>query len=422
MTTDAGSGGDGVRLPAGTRIVDVRTVLLTGPFSDDPWMLRSRRRRDAAFVEIQTADGVVGVGETYLGYFFPEAVPLAVDYLKPILLNAESLDVRQLVNWMRLCAGYWARVGLGAAAIAGIEAALWDLAGRLHGASVLELLGGTRHERLLAYASAGPSILPAEDFEQKVTSYLTYGYRAFKVGTGFQSFDDAPPPAPGSPDQIAGVEAEKLRMLRSWVGPDVEILLDGHMGHCDESQRWTAEVAATVLRAVEPFRPFFFEEPLPYTDLEGYRALRGGTEVPVAGGEQLTTSQEFATFLESQAFAIGQPDASWLGIADFCAVATMFEEQGRAIAPHAAGAGASIMQNLHAAFACPNVAIVELPTIPGPLHREIWGDSFHFEDGWLSPPTGAGLGVQLSEQVKRTFGFVPGAEEFSSVPGKVFRD
>ncbi len=422
MTDATDSTPGGVCLPPGTRIVDVRTVLLTGPFSDDPWLLRSRRRRSAAFVEIQTADGVVGVGETYLGYFFPEAVPLVVDYVKPILLDAQSLDIRDLVGWMRLCAGYWARVGLGPAAIAGIEAALWDLAGKLHGASVLELLGGARHQHLLAYASAGPSIWPAEDFEEKVTSYLTRGYRAFKVGAGYEAVGDATPPAPGDPDEIAGVEAEKVRMLRSWVGPDVRILLDGHMGHCDESERWTPEVAAAVLSAVAPFRPFFFEEPLPYTDLEGYHALQGGTDVPVAGGEQLTTSQEFATFLDAGAFAIAQPDASWLGIGDFCAVARMFESKRLEIAPHAAGAGASIMQNLHAAFACSNVTIVELPTIPGPLHREIWGDSFQFKDGLLLPPAGPGLGVRLDAQVKRHFAFVPGAEEFSSVPGKVFRD
>jgi L-alanine-DL-glutamate epimerase-like enolase superfamily enzyme len=242
------------------------------------------------------------------------------------------------------------------------------------------------------------------------------------VGAGYEAVGDAPPPAPKDPDEIARVEAEKVRMLRSLVGPQVEILLDGHMGHCDESQRWTAEVAAAVLQAVAPSRPFFFEEPLPYTDLDGYQTLHGGTTVPVAGGEQLTTSQEFSTFLNVGAFAIAQPDASWLGIEDFCAVAKMFESKGLAIAPHAAGAGASIMQNLHAGFACPNVTIFELPTIPGPLHREIWGDAFQFKNGLLLPPAGPGLGIQLDAQVKRHFPFVAGAEEFSSVPGKIFRD
>jgi L-alanine-DL-glutamate epimerase-like enolase superfamily enzyme len=366
---------------------------------------------------------VVGVGETYLGYFFPEAVPLVVDYLKPILLEAGSRDIGRIVQWMRQCAAYWARVGLGATVIAGIEAALWDLAGKLEGASVLELLGGARYERVLAYASAGPSLWPLETLRQKVTSYLVHGYRAFKISSGYETLNgEESPPQPQSAQEIAEIEAEKLRALRAWVGPDVEILLDGHMGHRDETDRWTAEEASAVLRALAPFRPFFVEEPLPYTDLPGYQAVTGTSPVPVAGGEQLTTSEEFTSFLNAGAFSVAQPDASWLGIAGFVEVARLCAQRGLGVAPHAAGAGASIMQNLHTAFACPNVQIVELPTLPGPLHQEIWGDAFRFQDGMLLPPGGPGFGVRLDAQVKRHYQFVPGAEEFSSVPGKPFFD
>ncbi|WP_367115221.1 enolase C-terminal domain-like protein [Actinophytocola sp.] len=89
--------------------------------------------------------------------------------------------------------------------------------------------------------------------------------------------------------------------------------------------------------------------------------------------------------------------------------------------PHAWGAGGAVMQNVHAAFAAPNTAVVELPPDPGPLHTEIWGDSLRFHDGTLAPPDTPGLGVTLSERVKETYPFVPGAEEFSSVPGKMMR-
>jgi L-alanine-DL-glutamate epimerase-like enolase superfamily enzyme len=90
------------------RLNDVRTVLLTGPCTDDPWLSVFKQRRSAAFVEVATDSGVVGVGETYAGYFFPESVPLVVEYLKPILLAAEEfepggLDVRRLTARMRTC-------------------------------------------------------------------------------------------------------------------------------------------------------------------------------------------------------------------------------------------------------------------------------------------------------------------------------
>lgn len=86
------------RLPLGARIREVRTALLTGPFLADSWFLRQRLRRDAAFIEIETESGVVGVGETYLGYFFPESVPPVVDYLKEILLEPRLDDITQLVH------------------------------------------------------------------------------------------------------------------------------------------------------------------------------------------------------------------------------------------------------------------------------------------------------------------------------------
>ena len=91
------------------RIADVQTVLLTGPCTDDPWLSAFKKLRSAAFIEIHTDAGVVGVGETYAGYFFPESVPLIVDYVRPILTAAATvddpadLDVEELARRMRMC-------------------------------------------------------------------------------------------------------------------------------------------------------------------------------------------------------------------------------------------------------------------------------------------------------------------------------
>src|SRR5690606_3993430 len=74
------------------RITDVRTVLLTGPCTNDPYLSESRRLRSAAFVEVHTDGGIVGLGETYAGYFCPECVPAIVEFFKPILVG-QSFDV-----------------------------------------------------------------------------------------------------------------------------------------------------------------------------------------------------------------------------------------------------------------------------------------------------------------------------------------
>jgi len=69
------------------KIVDVRTILLTGPSTNDPYIQEARKRRSAAFIEIITDARHVGIGETYAGYFCPEAVPAIVEFFKPILIG-----------------------------------------------------------------------------------------------------------------------------------------------------------------------------------------------------------------------------------------------------------------------------------------------------------------------------------------------
>src|SRR6186713_3006050 len=117
------------------KIIDVRTTLLTGPSTNDPFLREARKLRSAAFIEIMT-DGPTGIGETYAGYFFPEAVPAVVDFFRPILIGQPVEDIAELWRRMYHCGNYWGRVGLGPAVMSGIEAALWDLRGKSEGVPV----------------------------------------------------------------------------------------------------------------------------------------------------------------------------------------------------------------------------------------------------------------------------------------------
>ena len=104
-------------------------------------------------------------------------------------------------------------------------------------------------------------------------------------------------------------------------------------------------------------------------------------------------------------------------------VAGMLAQHGAGVAPHAWGAGASQMQNIHCGFACPNTRIIESAPAYGPLHYELIGDSFRLQDGYLlPPPEKPGLGIELTEATIQKFQFIPGSGEFNSVPGKVLID
>lgn len=404
------------------KITDVRTVLLTGPCTNDPFLSEGRKHRSAAFIEIHTDVGVVGIGESYNGYRCAELYPAAVEYFAPILRGKNVDNVPQLWQWMYQCEHFWCRSGFGIGVINGIEAALWDLKGKLENKPVYELLGGLKHDSLLAYATGGPSNYPKERLAAKIDHYLSLGFRGFKLGTGalttkgYEQSLDAREAAP--------FEADKLKFVRDRYGSKVTVCLDGHMGNRPAGEgEWDVDTAAAVCKAVEPFDLFFFEEPLHYDNVNGYAELCKRTEVSIAGGECLTGIPEWRTFIEKDCFDIGQPDASYSGGLKLCVdVAQMLAERGRKIATHAWGAGGSFMQNIHVGFACPNTTILEIAPDYGPLHSEMIGDSFQMRDGRVLPPTKPGLGITLTEQVKQRWPFIPGSGEFNDVPGKVLRD
>jgi L-alanine-DL-glutamate epimerase-like enolase superfamily enzyme len=402
------------------RITDVRTVLLTGPSTADPYF--GRERRSAAFVELLTDTDLTGLGETYAGYFIPEAVPPIVDFYRPALVGQEPTDVAVLTEGLFHTGRYWARNGLGFAVITALEAALWDLRGRAEGVPVHALLGGSRHDSLLGYATGGGSVYPLPRLFDKIDFYLGLGFRAFKIGTGGFTLEGEQI-AHRDPGPAAEFEAHKLAAVRDHVGSGVHVLLDGHQDNDLESRGWELPTARAVVEAVEPYGLFLFEEPLPYHDPLAYGALRGATSVPIAGGETLVGLQEWTTFAAVDAFDIAQPDAAFCGgIVEFQRIAALFEARGRRVATHSWGAGGGLMQNLHAAFATPNMAICEIPPAFGPLHKEVVGDSFVMRDGQVLRPDTPGLGISLPQSLRDRYPFVPGSGEFNPVPGKPLTD
>jgi len=246
------------------KITDLKTVLLTGPCTNDRFLAEARKRRSAAFIEIHTDTELIGLGETYAGYFCPELVPEIVKFFQPILLGQNVDNIAELWKRMYQCENFWCRVGVGTAVLSGIEAALWDLKGKMAGLPVYELLGGRKHDSLLCYATGGPSNYPQAKLAEKIDYYLSLGFRAFKLGAGSYSAVDGPY-LPLSPTEAANFEGDKMRFVRAHAGKEVKVMLDGHMGNNPEG-RWDVGTAQAVMRAVEPYDLFFFEEPLHYTD------------------------------------------------------------------------------------------------------------------------------------------------------------
>lgn len=397
-------------------ILDVKTVLLTGPCTNDLYLSVARHRRSAAFIEIVTDAGIVGVGETYAGYFIPEVVPNIVEFFKPILIGQELDQIDRLWQRMYHCGNFWCRVGLGLSVLNGIEAALWDALGKAKGVPVYELLGGTTHESLPCYATGGPSNGPFERLDEQIDYYLSLGFKAIKIGAGWHHPNGAYE-IPNAPNSAADLEGSKVAHLRERYGKDLAIMLDGHMGN-SPTHTWDLPTAHAVMDVVSPYDLLFFEEPLHYCDVDGYAELCRLSSTPIAAGECLTGVSEWRSFIGS--CHIGQPDASFTGgLSQVMQVARMLAACDKQIATHAWGAGGSLMQNIHCGFAADNCLILEVPPAFGPLHQELIGDSFQMRSGHVLPPQTPGLGTELTDAVKSRFAFVPGSGEFNSVPGKV---
>jgi L-alanine-DL-glutamate epimerase-like enolase superfamily enzyme len=403
------------------KITDVRTVLLTGPLTNDASLTTVRKLRSASLIEIVTDTEHVGIGETYSGYHAPELVPPIVDFFKPILvgLTEADLDPSDLWRQMYTCGNFWARIGLGVNVLAGIEGALWDLLGKLRGQPVHALIAPTVHEKLLCYATGGTSPYPWEHLKRKLEAYREAGFHVTKVATGWRHTDNNEAFWSDDPQAWIDLECEKLEFVRSTFGSDLRLALDAHMSNDGAAygHAWDADIASSVLQALEVYELVFFEEPLHYNDKRGYSQLCAATRVPVAGGECLTTVQEFADYADLQALDIAQPDAAYIGIGPFVDTAALFAARGQKVATHAWSAGVGVMQNIHAAFACPNTVILENPPLAGPLHTELYADGYRFQDGYILPPQAPGLGVRLTDKIKNKYPFVPGSGEWNVVPG-----
>jgi L-alanine-DL-glutamate epimerase-like enolase superfamily enzyme len=321
---------------------------------------------------------------------------------------------------MYRCGKFWCRVGLGTSVLNGIDAALWDLKGKMLGLPVYELLGGLKHQKLLGYATGGPSNYPKDRLAEKIDYYQALGFSAVKLGAGAYSRDEGWSLALDAAE-AADFEADKLEFVRNHAGRNLRVMLDAHMDN-RPAGGWDLESAKAVTRALEPYDLFFLEEPLPYTDPWGYAELAKATSVPIAGGECLTAAYEWRVFTEGDCFDIGQPDASFTGgLGEFMKVAAMLDSRGRGIATHAWGAGGSFMQNIHCGFAAPNTRILEIAPDYAGLHSEVIDGSFVMKDGYVFPPEKPGLGIVHTDEIKNRYPFIEGSGEFNSVPGKILR-
>jgi galactonate dehydratase len=328
-------------------------------------------------IKLTASDGTIGWGETY-GIVAPQAVVAIVyDVLAPLLVGREPRDVPAL--WDELYAlmrvrGHWS--GFFTDALAGIDIALWDLAGKLAGRSVCDLLGGRRRVRIPAYASG----LPRATLDERVTlarELVAQGFRGVKFAAAV-SHD--------------GVVAE-MRALRDALGPDVDIMVDLHW-------KYSATEAITLIRALEPYRPYFAEAPCAPEDIDAEADVAANVAVAIAGGEEWSTIHQARPRFTRHCVSIVQPEAAHTGLSQFMAIGRLAAEQGVRLIPHATiGVGIFHAASLHGASSLPDVAYHEHQHSVFDVNLRFLHTRMRCAGGFLEPPEGPGLGVEPAPEL-----------------------
>lgn len=328
----------------------------------------------SVLVRIETQAGVVGWGETY-GLVAPGAVAAIInDLLAGFTIGREPSDPSavydDLYDLMRV-RGYTG--GFYVDALAAIDIALWDIAGRQAGRSVADLLGGVRHAAIPAYVSGLPERTRTER-AALAQSWQTRGFNAFKFATPVA--DEGP--------------AAELESLRAALGPEARIAADLHWAH-------TAEEALALIAEMEPHGLWFAEAPVRTEDIAALETVSKGTAVPIAVGEEWRTVYDMIHRIERCRIAIVQPEMGHKGITNFMRIGRLAAQHGIEVIPHATiGAGIFLAASLQASATLSALTGHEFQhSIFEPNRRLLTGD-MDCAAGAYSLPGGPGLGVEPS--------------------------
>jgi len=341
------------------------------------------------FLKIETDEGVVGWGEPVVEGR-AHTVAAAVDELADHLVGTDPLRIED--HWQVMTKGAFYRGGpILSSAIAGVDQALWDIAGKVRGAPIHELLGGPVRERQRVYTwIAGDE---PGDVAEGARERLEQGLTAVKMN------------AAGRLGQLATVREidemlDRVAAVREVMGDDGGVAVDFH-------GRVTPASAREMCRLLEPLRPMFVEEPVVPELTADLGRICASTTIPIATGERLYSRWDFREVLGS-GIAVAQPDLSHAGgISECRRIATMAEAYGVSVAPHCPLGPIALAACLQLDFATANTLIQEMSW---GIHYNVGGDIldyvvdpsvFAITDGHVARPTGPGLGIEINEAAVR---------------------
>lgn len=367
------------------KITELKTIVIDNPRvhpGGSRWL----------FIQLMTDEGIIGLGErpTALASNIAPQISLFHALAEEFLIGQNPFDIEKL--WQRV---YGARHDFRhpslfyTPALSAIEIACWDIVGKATNQPIYNLLGGKYHDKLPAYA-----YMPTEGIWENPEKAGDIAIKLVREGNAACKLDPFMPlyPLPRDiPLKDLNHAAKIFRCIRDAVGDELEIGIGTH-------GQFTTAGAIRCASILEEFRPFWFEEPVPPENVDEMARVAAHTSIPIASGERLVTKYEFTELLEKQAAQIIQLDVAQCGgILESKKIAAIADAHYAMIAPHMYVGPIAAAAAIQLDTCSSNFLIQEFNV--NDLHSEILIEPIKFENGFITPPTGPGLGVELDPKV-----------------------
>jgi L-alanine-DL-glutamate epimerase-like enolase superfamily enzyme len=324
--------------------------------------------REFVTVEMMTDAGLDGVGITFFGAALTKALKEAVDALGALVVGEDPMRVEKVVAKMRAAGSGAGPGGIYTLAMSPLDTAMWDIKAKAMGVSVSQLVGGYR-DRAPVYASGALLRQHGLDYLEKAGPRLVeMGFRQMKTQMGSE-------PTPSA-------SAERIRVLREAVGPDIDIM-------CDINQLWSANQAIDVGKRVEQYNLYWLEDVVAADDFQGLAKVADNLTTPIAAGEYVYGITPHRQLIEHRSVDIVMIDLARVGgITQWLKVAGMAEAFNMPVVSHLVPE-----IQVHLISAIPNGLTVEY----FPWTNRFWQEMPKMEDGMIVVPDRPGLGLAFDQ-------------------------
>jgi mannonate dehydratase len=407
----------------------------TGPVKirDIHTILTAPNKIRLVVVKVETTEpGLVGWG---CATFTQRAlvVETAIEkYLRPFLVGRDVDEIEDI--WQSTyVSSYWRNGPVLFNAMSGVDIALWDIKGKRAGMPLYQLLGGKVRKGADCYFHASGSSF--QEVEENARAAMQQGFRHVRIqvatpgyagygarsgvaptaGPGMSGVTGAPSDAVGPTNPQAIWESGPyVRMLpklfehmRTKLGDEVELLHDVH-------ERVTLDQAINLCKALEPYRLFFLEDPVPPEENDHFRLLRQQTSIPIAMGELFNTQHEYVPLIKDRLIDFIRIHISQIGgLSPARKVQALCEYFGVRTAWHGPGDASPLAHAAQLALelSAYNFGVHEGSGFPKET-AEVFAGCPEVKDGYMLASERPGLGIDFDEKLAAKFPIPPGPPNF----------